>query len=112
MNKSDIPALYMGRALPQAKERLCAGDSAARHWHIDVLYLNICGPFYRLCSTLHGYSRHIVPGEICGSMTEAEIETILQRERKACPGVTPKIISDNGPQFAAKHTPASSRLRG
>jgi putative transposase len=35
-------------------------------------------------------------------MTEAEIETIIQRARERCPGERPRIISDNGPQFIAK----------
>jgi putative transposase len=82
------------------------------HWHIDVSYLNICGTFYYLCSILDGYSRYIVHWEIRESMTEAEIETILQRGREACPGVTPRIISDNGPQFMAKDFKAFIRLSG
>ena len=82
------------------------------HWHIDVSYLNICGTFYYLCSILDGYSRSIVHWEIRESMTEAEIETILQRGREACPGVTPRIISDNGPQFVAKDFKAFIRLSG
>ena len=72
------------------------------HWPIDVSYLNICGTFNYLCSILDGYSRYIVHWEIRDSMTEAEIETILQRGRGACPGVTPRIISDNGPQFVRR----------
>ena len=35
-------------------------------------------------------------------MTESEIEVILQRAKEKHPGVTPRIISDNGPQFIAK----------
>ncbi len=37
-------------------------------------------------------------------MTEADVETILQRGREAAPGVTPRIISDN----ARRSWPASS----
>ncbi len=82
------------------------------HWHIDVSYINICGTFYYLCSILDGYSRYIVHWEIRESMTEAEIETILQRGRETCPGVTPRIISDNGPQFVARDFKAFIRLSG
>ena len=82
------------------------------HWHIDVSYLNICGTFYYLCSILDGYSRSIVHWEIRESMTEAEIETILQRGREACPGTRPRLISDNGPQFVAKDFKAFIRLSG
>ena len=36
------------------------------------------------------------------SMTESEVETILQRARERFPHARPRIISDNGPQFVAK----------
>jgi putative transposase len=86
--------------------------AAHEHWHIDVSYLNICGTFYYLCSILDGYSRYLVHWEIRESMTEAEVETILQRGREAFPGATPRIISDNGPQFVAKDFKAFVRLSG
>jgi hypothetical protein len=34
-------------------------------------------------------------------MTEAEVETIIQRARERFLGVRPRIISVNGPQFIA-----------
>lgn len=82
------------------------------HWHIDVSYLNICGTFYYLCSVLDGCSRYIVHWEIRESMTEADIEIILQRAREMFPGVTPRIISDNGPQFIAKDFKEFIRVAG
>ena len=42
-------------------------------------YINICGTFYYLCSVLDGYSRFIVHWDLRESMTEADIEIILQR---------------------------------
>jgi transposase-like protein len=72
------------------------------HWHIDVSYINIAGTFYYLCSVLDGYSRYIVHWEIRESMKESEIELILQRAREKFPLASPRIISDNGPQFIAK----------
>ena len=72
------------------------------HWHIDIAYLNICGTFYYLCTILDSYSRYIVHWEIRESMTEADVETILQRAREAFAGETPRMISDNGPQFVAR----------
>jgi transposase InsO family protein len=72
------------------------------HWHVDVSYINIAGTFYYLCSLLDGYSRYIVHWEIRESMTEGDVEIIIQRAREKFPGVTPRIISDNGPQFIAK----------
>jgi transposase InsO family protein len=72
------------------------------NWHIDVSYLNIAGTFYYLCSVLDGCSRFLVHWEIRMSMTERDVETILQRAHERHPGVTPRIISDNGPQFIAR----------
>ena len=82
------------------------------HWHIDVSYLNIAGTFYFLCSVLDGFSRFIVHWEIRETMKEGEVETIIQRAREACPGVTPRIISDNGPQFIAKDFKEFIRICG
>lgn len=82
------------------------------HWHIDVSYLNICGTFYYLCSVLDGCSRYIVHWEIRESMTEADIEIILQRAQEMFPGVKPRIISDNGPQFIAKDFKEFIRIAG
>lgn len=76
--------------------------TAHEHWHTDVTYLNIAGTFYYLCSVLDGYSRATVHWEIRESMTEADVETILQRAREKHPDARPRIISDNGPQFIAK----------
>jgi transposase InsO family protein len=72
------------------------------HWHVDISYLNICGTFYYLCSLLDGCSRYIVHWEIRESMTEGDVEIIIQRGREKFPGEQPRIISDNGPQFIAK----------
>ena len=72
------------------------------HWHVDISYLNLAGTFYYLCSVLDGFSRYLVHWEIRESMREAEVETILQRAREKVPGATPRVISDNGPQFVAK----------
>jgi transposase InsO family protein len=82
------------------------------HWHIDVSYLNIAGTFYFLCSILDGCSRFIVHWEIREKMEESDVETILQRARERHPGVTPRIISDNGPQFLAKDFKEFIRIAG
>lgn len=72
------------------------------HWHIDVSYINVCGTFFFLCGILDGYSRSLLHWELRETMTEAEVETILQRAREQYPGEHPRIISDNGPQFIAR----------
>jgi putative transposase len=82
------------------------------HWHVDVSYLNVAGTFFYLCSLLDGYSRFIVHWEIREGMTEADIETIIQRAREGFPDARPRIISDNGPQFIAKDFKEFIRICG
>jgi putative transposase len=82
------------------------------HWHVDISYLNIAGTFYYLCSVLDGCSRFIVHWEIREKMQESDVETILQRAREAHPGVTPRIITDNGPQFIARDFKEFIRVAG
>ena len=72
------------------------------HWHIDISYLKVGGTFYYLCSVLDGYSRAILHWDIRERMTTKEVEIIVQRARERYSGTTPRIISDNGPQFIAK----------
>lgn len=75
---------------------------AHRHWHTDITYLNLGGTFYYMCSVLDGFSRYIVHWEIRESMKEKDVEIILQRAIEKFPDASPRIISDNGPQFIAK----------
>ena len=83
-----------------------------QHWHIDVSYINVTGTFYFLCSVLDGYSRYIVHSELRETMKEPEVETIIQRALEKFPGETPRIISDNGPQFIARDFKEYIRLMG
>jgi len=82
------------------------------HWHIDFSHLNICGTFYHLCSILDGYSRYVLHWEIRQTMLEDDAEIVVQRAREKFPGVNPRIISDNGPQFIAKDFKRFIRLCG
>jgi putative transposase len=99
---------HAGRIGPQAPAGSTKGQGFDQpsqpheHWHIDISYLNICSTFYYLCTILDGYRRYVVHGEIREAMTEVDVETIVQRAREAYPGVTPRLISDNGPQFVAR----------
>jgi transposase InsO family protein len=86
--------------------------TAHEHWHVDVSYLNIRGTFYFLCSVLDGYSRSVLHWDVRESMKEREIEVIVQTAREKFPGVAPRIISDNGPQFIAKEFKTFVRLCG
>ena len=85
---------------------------AHEHWHIDISYINICGTFYYLCSILDGFSRYIIHWEIRESMTEADVEIILQRAREKFPDAKPRVISDNGPQFISKDFKEFIRISG
>ena len=87
-------------------------DGPHQHWHIDVAYVNIGGTFYFMASVLDGYSRYLVHWEIREKMEEVDIETILQRAREKHPAETPRIISDNGPQFIAKEFKQYIRISG
>ncbi len=44
-------------------------------------------------------NRYIVNWDLRESMTEADIEIILERAKEMHPEAGPRIISDNGPQF-------------
>ena len=72
------------------------------HWHIDIAHINIHGTFYYLCAVLDGASRYLVAWSLRESMTEVDIEILLQRAKEKFPAARPRIISDNGPQFIAK----------
>ena len=82
------------------------------HWHIDIAYINIHGTFYYLCAVLDGASRYLVAWSLRQSMTEAEVEILLQRAKEKFPEAHPRIISDNGPQFIAKDFKEFIRVSG
>lgn len=73
-----------------------------QHWHIDIAYIRICSTFFYLCSVLDGWSRYIVHWELKEHITEVDLEIILQKARELFPKTSPRIISDNGPQFIAR----------
>src|SRR5690606_1677940 len=58
------------------------------------------------------FSRYLVHWELRESMTEAEIETVIQRAREKFPGAASRIISDNGPQFLARDFKEFIRITG
>jgi transposase InsO family protein len=77
-----------------------------------VSYINISGTFYYLCSIPDGRSRYIVNWDLRESMTEADIEIILERAKELHPEARPRIVSDNGPQFIAKDFKEFIRVSG
>ncbi len=86
--------------------------AAHEHWHIDIAYINVAGTFYYLFSLLDGASRAIVHWDIRAQMTELDVECIIQQAREKFPGHSPRIISDNGPQFIAKDFKEFIRVTG
>jgi len=86
--------------------------AAHEHWHMDISYINVAGTFYYLCSVLDGATRFLVHWELKESMTERDVETVLQRAREQYPDAAPRIISDNGPQFIAKDFKDFIRISG
>ncbi|SPF51296.1 transposase (fragment) [Candidatus Sulfopaludibacter sp. SbA4] len=79
--------------------------AAHQHWHIDVPYINISGTFYYLCSVLDGCSRYIVNWDLRGSMTEADIEIILQAAKEKYPEARP----GSSPTTGHNSSPRTSR---
>jgi len=85
---------------------------AHEHWHIDITYINLSGTFYYMCSVLDGFSRTIIHWDIREAMKEEDVELIVQKALEKYPGVRPRLISDNGPQFIAKDFKEFIRLAG
>jgi putative transposase len=56
--------------------------------------------------------RYIVNWGLRESMTEADIEIILESAKELHPEARPRIISDNGPQFIAKDFKEFIRVSG
>ena len=82
------------------------------HWHVDIAHINIHGTFFYLCAVLDGASRYLVAWSLQESMTEADVEILLQRAKEKFPAARPRVISDNGPQFIAKDFKEFIRISG
>jgi transposase InsO family protein len=65
-----------------------------QHWHVDVSYINVSGTFYYLVSVLDGCSRYIARWDIRESITEVDVEIILDRAKEKAPAARPRIIPD------------------
>ena len=83
-----------------------------QHWHVDISYINVAGTFFYLCSVLDGCSRAVLHWQLRYSMTEAEVEIIIQAALERYPGVKARIITDNGPQFIARDFKEFIRIAG
>jgi Transposase and inactivated derivatives len=86
--------------------------AAHQHWHIDVSYINISGTFYYLCSILDGCSRYIVNWDLRESMTEADIEIILERAKELHPERGPGSSPTTGRSSLPKDFKEFIRISG
>ena len=82
---------------------------------MDVSYINVAGTFYYLTSVLDGYSRSIVHWELRESMTEGDVEIVIQRVREKHPHLSatdrPVASAQSGPEGTVpKMAAAISRL--
>jgi len=70
-----------------------------QEWHTDIKFVNYRGTFLFFIGVMDGYSRYIVHHELRVSMTEKDVEIVLQRALEKYPGKKPRLISDNGSQY-------------
>ena len=87
-------------------------DAPHQHWHTDIKYVNFHGTFLFLMCVIDGYSRFIVHHELRTSMQEYDVQITLQRALEKYPGVHPRMITDNGPQYIAKDFAEFIRFKG
>jgi transposase InsO family protein len=73
-----------------------------QHWHTDIKHINYKGTFLFFISIIDGFSRYIVHHELRTSMTEYDVEMVVQRAIEKYPDKKPRIISDNGSQYISK----------
>lgn len=89
-----------------------AADGASTLAHRRVVYQHQRDVLLPVQHFLDGCSRYIVNSDLRESMTEADIEIILERAKELYPEARPRIISDNGPQFIAKDLKEFIRISG
>ncbi len=83
-----------------------------QHWHNDIKYVNFRGTFLFLISVIDGYSRYIVHHELRLNMQEYDVELTVQKALEKYPGVKPRLITDNGPQYISKDFAEYLKLAG
>jgi len=69
---------------------------------VDLMYLWVRGRWYFLVNVLDSYSRYIVHWELSLSMLAQEVAEIMAVALEKTYGKRPRIVRDNGSQFAAK----------
>lgn len=76
--------------------------AAHKEWHTDIKYINYKGTFLFFLSIMDGYSRFILHHELRTSMTEFDVEVVLQKALEKYPDAKPRLITDNGSQYLSK----------
>jgi transposase InsO family protein len=87
---------------PAEKEYRHKPTTIHEHWHIDISYIKVKGVFYFFVMILDGYSRYILGWELMPDMLGSSVENFVQKVREKYPSCSPKLISDNGPQFISR----------
>jgi hypothetical protein len=101
------PARVLRSAIVLKPSSLLHLHSALRNRKYRMLFLPRPSGAFRpnappvmLCSVLDGYSRFLLHWELRASMTEADIEIILQATKEKYPEARPRIITDAVPRDA------------
>jgi transposase InsO family protein len=108
----DAGVLRTRRKLSQKGKGFQQPLTAHEHWHVDVAYINICGTFCFMATVVDGFSRTVVNWAIGEKMESADLQILLQQAAEKFPNATPRIISDNGPQFIANDFKAFVKISG
>jgi putative transposase len=71
-------------------------------WHTDIMYLWVHSRWYFFVGVIDAWSRYLVHWDLLESVSAQDVTAVLQSALKKYPGVKPRIVSDNGPQFKSK----------
>lgn len=77
-------------------------DKPHQQWHIDIMYLWVNHRWYFFVGILDAYSRYIVHWDLLETASSADIRAVIESALRKYPGVKPRIVTDNGPQFKSK----------
>lgn len=99
LKKHGLTSNWNNKKISHKKKGFTQPTKPHEHWHIDISYINFNGTFLFLIAILDGFSRYIVHHELRVNMQEYDVEVVLERALEKYPGVHPRVISDNGPQF-------------
>lgn len=102
LRMAGLTGLWNNRTYRTKKKGFTQPLQPHEHWHIDISYVNYRGVFLFLICILDGYSRFIVHHDLRLNMKEYDVELVVQEALEKYPDVSPRIISDNGPQFISR----------